>query len=391
MAEMTKRRSGIAGKIIYTFLLLVFLVFLSGVALIWLGRVYDYAEQYELSRPAKAIDAYVEAVNRDRWNDGIARAVAAMPHEAQSDEEIRDFVQGKLSAGVTAVRKGGTGDSDSLSYSLRCDGWEIGSVTMVEDPLFQSSVDFDQLPWTLVRHFLPGILEWGTTPWVVSEDSYDFSRLYDSIEVTVPESYSVYLNGRLLGPEFIVEDGIHYSFYEDYYYFLPTLPTKVRYRFDNMIGQIEPVIVDEAGNTVTLDESLGDYQFLRPIDEGVMERLRALMKPFTEKYLYFRSGILKENSLNALNALLPYLTPGSDIESRGRDALDGLGWAKTSTFSITDYRFNGVLPLVNNLYICSVTATTDTYTYGKGNVTDVIDLQVICYDNGEQALAYRVD
>ena len=390
MAVKTKRRSGIFGKILYTFILLIFFAFLASAALIWLGRVYDYAEQYELSRPARTIDAYVEAVNRDRWNDGIARAVAAMPHEAQSDDEIREFVQEKLSSGISAVRKAGT-DTSSIGYSLRCDGREIGSVTLVEDPYFQSKVDFDKLPWPLVRRFLPGILEWGMTPWIVSEDSYDFTNLYNSVEITVPATYSVYLNGTLLGSEYIVEDNIHYSFYEKYYNDLPMLPTKVRYRFDNVIGEVESVIVDDQGNTVTLDESLGDYQFIRPVDPETRARLEEMMEQFTEKYLRFRSGVLGANSIAALNDLKPYLTPSSDIEVRGRDALDGLSWAKTTSFRMTDFKFNGALPLVNGLYVCSVTATTDTYVTGKGEVNDVIELQVIVYDDGETPLAYRVD
>ena len=53
--------------------------------------------------------------------------------------------------------------------------------------------------------------------------------------------------------------------------------------------------------------------------------------------------------------------------------------------------FNGVLPLANNCYVCGVTATTDTYTYGKGEVTDIIPLSVIVYDDGSTTLAFKVN
>ena len=386
---MSKRRKGLLGKFIYTLLLLAFMAALSYVAYTWLLRVNDYAEQYELSRPSKAVDSYLETLNRDRWNDGVARAIQRMPHEAQTDEEIKAFVQDKLAAGVTAVRKSGLTDTGSQSYSLRCNNREIGSMTIVEDQSYQGKVNLEQQPWLLVKKLLPGILEWGLKPWVVASDEFDFTNLYNSVEITVPSSYSVYINGRPLGEEYIVERDIHYDVYEPYYNDLPILPTKVTYRFDNAIGAVQPQIRDEDGNEVQIDPTRGDIQFIKPVDEETQARLMNLMQPFTEKYLIFRSGAT--DSMTALNNLKPYIIPGSDIDKRAQDALDGLSWAHTSSFKMSDYKFNGILPLANGVYVCNVTATTDTYTYGKGEVTDILELSVICYDDGSTTLAFQVN
>ena len=95
MAGKSKKRRRILGRFIYTMLLLAFMAVLTYGAYTWLTRVYDYAEQYELSRPQKAVDAYLETLNRDKWNDGLERAITQMPHETQSDEEIKAFVQSK--------------------------------------------------------------------------------------------------------------------------------------------------------------------------------------------------------------------------------------------------------------------------------------------------------
>lgn len=386
---MSNRRKGLLGKFIYTLLLLAFMAALSYVAYTWLLRVNDYAEQYELSRPSKAVDSYLETLNRDRWNDGVARAIQRMPHEAQTDEEIKAFVQDKLTAGVTAVRKSGLTDTGSQSYSLRCNNREIGSMTIVEDQSYQGKVNLEQQPWLLVKKLLPGILEWGLKPWVVASDEFDFTNLYNSVEITVPSSYSVYINGRPLGEEYIVERDIHYDVYEPYYNDLPILPTKVTYRFDNAIGAVQPQIRDEDGNEVQIDPTRGDIQFIKPVDEETQARLMNLMQPFTEKYLIFRSGAT--DSMTALNNLKPYIIPGSDIDKRAQNALDGLSWAHTSSFKMSDYKFNGILPLANGVYVCNVTATTDTYTYGKGEVTDILELSVICYDDGDTTLAFQVN
>ena len=389
MAGKSKKRRRILGKFVYTMLLLALMAVLAYGAYTWLTRVYDYAEQYELSRPQKAVDAYLETLNRDKWNDGMARAVSQMPHETQSDEEIKAFVQSKLTDNIIAVRKSGATDSGMLSYSLRCANREIGSMSITEDQNYRGKVNLDEMPWPLVSRFLPGILEWGLKPWVVSGDSFDFTNLYSSMEITVPSTYSVYLNGTPLGEEYIVADGIHYDIYEDYYYDLPNLPTKVTYRFDNVIGDVDVEIRDEDGNVVNIDPNKGDVQFVKPVDEETQQRLMALMEPFTEKYLVFRSGAT--DSGLALANLKPYIIPGSDIDKRAQNALDGLSWAHTNSFKLTDYKFNGVLPLMNGCYVCSVTATTDTYTYGKGEVTDIMELNVIVYDDGETTLAFQVN
>ena len=389
MAGNKKRRMRALTNILYTLILLAYTAVIAFMGVTWLSRVNDYAEQYELSRPAKAVDAYLETINRDRWNDGIARAVAAMPHEAQTDEEIKAFVQNRLSGGVTAVRKSGVTDNDVIGYSLRCDGREIGSMSIAEDQSYRGKVDLDELPWTLVSRFLPGILEWGLKPWTVVEDSFDFTNLYTSVEITVPSTYTVSINGTVLGPEYIIEDGIHYDVYDKYYYDMPDLPTKVTYRFDNAIGLVEPEIRDEDGNVVVVDAARGDIQFVRPVDEETLQRLEAFMLPFTDKYLAFRSGA--GDSGTALAALKQYIIPNSDIYRRAEDAMDGMSWAHTASYKMTDFRFNGALPLMNGVYICDVTATTDTYTYGKGEVEDVINLSVIVCDFGEAILAYQVN
>lgn len=386
---MSKRRKLLFGKFIYTLLLLAYMIALVYIGYTWLERVNDYAEQYELSRPQKAVDAYLEVLNRDKWNSGMDSVIHNMPHEVQSDEEVKTVVQEQLAGGITAVRRSGTNDAGVLGYSLRCGGREIGTMSIVEDQNYRGKVNLNEMPWPLVKRFLPGILEWGFKPWVFHSDNFDFSNLYSSVEITVPSTYSVYLNGRQLSNEYIVAEGIHYDVYEDYYYDLPMLPTKVTYRFDNIIGEVPTEIRDEDDNIVNIDPTKGDIQFIKPVDDEIQQRIVNLMRPFTEKYLLFRSGTT--DSVSALNNLKPYIIPGSDIEKRAQDALDGLSWAHTISYKLTDFEVNGILPLANNCYVCNVTATTDTYTYGKGEVTDIIPLSVIVYDDGATTLAFKVN
>ncbi len=389
MARRSNRRRGLFGKFLYTLILLAYTGAIAFTGFTWLMRINDYAEQYELSRPQKAVDSYLEALNRDQWNDGMQRAVESMPHEAQTDEEIKAFVQSRIAGGVTAVRKAGGSENGSITYSLRSNGQEFGTMSIAEDVNYQGKLNLDEMPWPLVQRFLPGILEWGLKPWYVTGDSFDFTSLYNALEIIVPSTYSVYINGTLLGSEYIVEEGIHYDVYEDYYYDLPTLPTKVMYRYDKVIGNVQTEILDENGTPFTVDPNQGDLQFVKAPDEYTQQRLMNLMENFTEKYLLFRSGAT--DSMTALNNLKPYIIPNSDIDKRAQNALDGLSWAHTSSFKMVDYRYNWTLPLTNGCYVCNVSATTQTYTYGKGEVSDEMNLSVIVYDDGQTTLAFKVN
>ena len=347
-------------------------------------------------------DAAREALENNNWDlidtiivlDKQGRVVedAAASNDANAPKPVRAIDASKAGKKLKNALKWVLGiikKGEAIRIGICRGEEEIGSLSITDDQNYRGKVNLDEMPWPLVSRFLPGILEWGLKPWVVSGDSFDFTNLYSSMEITVPSTYSVYLNGKPLGEEYIVADGIHYDIYEDYYYDLPNLPTKVTYRFDNVIGDVNVEIRDEDGNVVNIDPNKGDVQFVKPVDEETQQRLMALMEPFTEKYLVFRSGAT--DSGLALANLKPYIIPGSDIDKRAQNALDGLSWAHTNSFKLTDYKFNGVLPLMNGCYVCSVTATTDTYTYGKGEVTDIMELNVIVYDDGETTLAFQVN
>ena len=218
------------GARIYTFFLVLYGLAIIAAACYGLLMVWTYAEEYEYTRPHHALDSYLEKINRERWSDGMEKAVAAMPHETQTDEEIKAFIQDKLSAGITAVRKGG--NAESSIYSLRCGGREIGTVTIDEDTSYRSRIDTTQKPWSL--------LQWRLYPWKVAGETFDFNALYNSMEVTVPKDYQVYINGVRLGEEYIVERDIPYDNYQKMYYqFRSNMPTNVKYRFDHIIGEAE--------------------------------------------------------------------------------------------------------------------------------------------------------
>ena len=370
---MAKAYSKKRSRLLYIVALGCWTVLLIAAAVYGLRLAWQYAEEYEDARPNHAIDAYVDQLNTELWNDGVARAVSSMVSETQSEEQVKALVQEHLRSGVSAVRKGSTGGEEhTVTYSLRCEGEEIGSVSIMEDSAYLNYVQFGMLPWK------------------VSDDSFNFDRFYSGVEVVVPAEYSVWINGVQLGEDCIVERDIPYDVFADYYRYWDTLPTKVKYSYDRVLGEAELVIRNEHGDVVTIDESRGDEQFLTPFPQDQIQRYYNFCDPFTRQYLTYTAGLSNRAESNYA-ALVPYLLPESDLAGRMFDALDGLSWGHTASIEIQDIRINSILPLVDGYAVCDVSADVKTFTYGKGEETRTTNFRLITYDDGAKILGESIE
>lgn len=326
----------------YFLFLLVYILIVLGVIAFFMTKVWGFAEEYEAARPAHTMDAYVEDLNQNLWNDQVAQAIADMPHEVQSDEECAQVVKNMLSAGISYARTASTGSADSINYALRCGDKVIGKVTLIEDSSLADQVKYDMLPW------------------IVSSEEFDFTGLYSSVEVTVPKSYTVMLNGTALGSEYIIEDNIQFDLLKDYYSSYPKLPVMVTYRYEHIIGELEPVILDDHGNEVLLDESRGQEQFLNNCSDAELAKLTDFTERFAERYQSYNAGIGDDPATVYVNRLAGYIMPGSDLEFRMKAAQDGLGWAHTNSINIEYTILNSAVSFGEGVYLCDYSSAFTT-------------------------------
>lgn len=326
----------------YFLSLLVYILIVLGVIAFFMTKVWGFAEEYEAARPAHTMDAYVEDLNQNLWNDQVAQTIADMPHEVQSDEECAQVVKNMLSAGISYARTASTGSADSINYALRCGDKVIGKVTLIEDSSLADQVKYDMLPW------------------IVSSEEFDFTGLYSSVEVTVPKSYTVMLNGTALGSEYIIEDNIQFDLLKDYYSSYPKLPVMATYRYEHIIGELEPVILDDHGNEVLLDESRGQEQFLNNCSDAELAKLTDFTERFAERYQSYNAGIGDDPATVYVNRLAGYIMPGSDLEFRMKAAQDGLGWAHTNSINIEYTILNSAVSFGEGVYLCDYSSAFTT-------------------------------
>ena len=368
MTRSEKRRRS---SRIYWACLIIYTVLITAAAVFALTMVWTYAEEYEQSRPNNTMDKYVATLSENLWGDGIQESVSNMAHEVQSDEEVAEHVKAMLKDGISYVRKGSAEGSGSVAYSLRCNGNEFGSVTLVEDESYADSVKFGMLPWK------------------IDSEEFDFNGLYGSVDIVVPRSYQVFLNDVQLGQEYIVEEGIPYDVLSDYYDEFEGLPTKVKYQYDHAIGELEFVVKNENGEVIVIDETQDDSQFINPCNEYELDRLSSFTAGFVVNYLKYTSGVV--DPLYGYGILKDYLVEGADLDQRMTNAMDGLSWAHTVSIQVNSSSLNSALALGDGFYICDISSSATTFAYGHGEVESISNMRVIVVDDGDRVRAISLE
>ncbi len=370
---MTKKRK--TGSVVYWIFLFLYTIALLAVVVFGLKILWDFALVYEDSGSDKVIKAYTENLQKNFLDEGVLSTLAQMPHEYQTDEEVSEYVKQIFSGAIEYYESDTESSSDTKTYMLVCDNRCFGNVTLVKDSTKDAT-------YSVYGYELP--LPWDLRPWIVSKEEFDFNGLYTSIEVTIPETYTVLLNGKTLTLDYITERDIKYDVLENYYDIVPNLPTKVKYKYDNVIGNIEPVIQNENGEVVVIDSEKDDSQFIESCGSEQLTRLDAFCKDFTYEYLKYISGI---NKGAGYGNLAPYLQSGSDLDQRMQQNQDGLGWAHTTSFNLDSYSLQGAISLGEGYCVCSIVADTTTYTTGQGEVKNTSELNVLVYDSGSEIKA----
>ena len=351
-----KKRSGV-GTAIYVALLTLWILFLAAVCLYILSQVWAYASVYDKTLQEPVIEAYMTKLRENVWDDSIAATVAAMPHPVQSDEEVSTLVKDMLlNDELSYVEKQGFTRGDSITYNLLCGENVFGEVTLREDTSKNLVKDVN-LPDIVIGALAKmGVaIQPELYSWKVAEESFDFSGLYSSVSATVPESYTVTLNGVTLDDGYIVEKDIHFDNLESYYYRYDNLPTKVTYQFDSLMGHLDPVIYDENGQEITIDEEAGDAQFLKPVDSETRSKLEEHLKAFSDAYLNLSAST--GDPVTAYARLEPYIEAGGELDKTLRQVFLIGDWSHNSYYQFQGFELLNAYSLGPDCYVAEYKAS----------------------------------
>ena len=390
MAKTRNKRKSGAGTAIYVVILTLWILAIAAVCLYILSQIWAYASVYDETLVEPVIEGYVADLRENLWDDDIAATVEAMPHPAQSNEEVRELVREILMTDeINYTQKAGAVSGNRITYYLLCGENAFGEVTVAEDTS-RNLVEKVNIPSPVVGALAKmGVaIQPELYPWKVAEEHFDFSGLYSSITVTAPANFRVMLNGVTLGEENIIERDIHFDNLEPYYYRYDNLPTKVTYQFDNIMGHLDPVIYDEAGNVVTVDPDKDDSQFMTPVDNATMERIRVHIDGFSDAYLHLSASTGDPNE--PYSRLLNYIEPGSEMDNTLKQIFLIGDWSHNTYYQYKGSEVINAWSLSGNCYLVDYYARA-TVNQPAGPVDLERHLRSIVDDSGDHMITATID
>ena len=368
------------GRVVYTALLLIFASMLIAIAVIGLNDWQKYLVAYEKSQPDVVVADYVESLKSTEWKKQVSQAVEKMQHPFQSNEECETIVNQMLGDTIQYRRATG-GSQDTYIYNVYCNGNLVG----------QFQIERDKSQMNRINIGIIEILSHSDTfwfiqdreslcPWVVTGDSFDISgfTFTSSVSVTVPSNYSVQLNGKTVGTEYITERNIKYDILEPYYNEYPGLPTKVKYTINNIFGTLQPVIYDQQGNIFTIDPDKDDSQFMESCSEDEIKALSEFAKAFVDPYARFTGT---KNIWGNYGDLKQYVKDGSDLHKRMDLFIEGgADYMNFYAVTINDVHIDSVYSLGGGFYVINVSYSTTNYAeYKTVNETNTKKI-IACWD-----------
>ena len=303
---------------------------------------WGFIEAYELSRPQIAIDAYMDQLSKEHIVDSSMDVAALADANLQSREECREILMEALEEDITYARKASACTEDKQVFVLRSGKQVVGSFEIVTGE--------------------PD--EYGFKPWHFSAESFDMNFLMgtETVTITVPEGYPVYVNGVELDESYrIGQTAEQFPELKDYYekYDLPmfVLNTYQAGPFLNRDYVIEAK--DPQGNPFIYDESFDKYQVIHNCSSDEEAQLKAFLEKFLHVYVIF-AGCANDAPLANYDNVMKYVVSGSNLQSRMEQALEGMQFSQSRGDSVAGFDVHHYVRLSEGVYLCDVTYKVDT-------------------------------
>lgn len=328
------------GNLVFAICMVVYAIIFIAAAAIFLNWFWGFIQGYELSRNKVTIQNYMEQLTDEYILDNASGLIGQIDHNIQSEEACEAVILDVLSTDVTYARKSSECTDTKQVYMLRCGTQVIGSFTI-------TAGEAD---------------EYGFAPWTVTEESFDFSFLLSTpLSVTAPEGYSVYVNGVKLDEQYISEEeSLPFPVLEELYgdYDLPEF-TKLTYEAGPFLGELEMTVADPEGEPFTMDENTDLDAFADNCTDAEIHALSDFVDDFIHRYVVF-TGCANDARFQNYNNLAELVVIGSDLDSRLKNALDGLQFAQSRGDKIAGITVYHYVNIGGGKYLVDLNYLVDT-------------------------------
>ena len=320
-----------------------------------------YAVAYERSQITDYLQAYESSMTADPPREACLAALEALrPGTSESEENIRWMKE--LLGEASFVKLSDRSSAELAVYGIRAREEQIGTVS-----------------------FRPGEdLGFGRSSWVLADEEYDFSAFTHSLNFTVPEDYSVRVNGVTLGKEYIVERDIPYEMLAECYEHFDGLPHMVRYESGSWLGDAEVEVLNAAGE-VQSEDQLRESVYLDNCPEHIRQMAEVFMPEFIDAYVVFTANLYGA-SYNNFMQLRNYVLGESDLHIRMRQAIESFGYTTTHEAEVVSMQINALTELGDDRYLADVSYSTRITGSSDPVVTDE-HIRVVLYEHKDYLLA----
>ena len=382
--QKTRKRKTKVGTIVYAVLMVLWaLALCAGIYYVWTS-VQTFGGYWESAQVTPKVDAYIEKLRTEIWEDGengIVKTISEMEHPYQTDEECVQILKDILGGDFRCVPGISDTTSNRKTYDLLSGRSKFGQVYVTQYPFEPQENKF--VNW--------GIEKFSLYPWEVDGVDFYLDGLYTTFDITVPESFTVLLNGHPLTEENIVETGIRYDVLSAYYDEFDGLPTKVKYHAEKLFGKADYQLLDRNGQPAQIDPERDDSQFIEPVSQDLIERFNGFSEQFVRRYLDFVSGT--GDVWYKYGVLQGYVLKGSDLADRlDRTLSSYLEFMHASNFNFNGCTLNSVTPLGNDIYVLDVSADAGSQMpAGYVKVHRDMKIYIKYYPDKDEAFAFSVE
>ena len=342
MAEMAEKRTKKRrGNGFLWFMILYGVVFLAAIAL-GLRWFWGYMDAYEASRPHTAVNAYMDSLTTDKILENSKDILEQVDLRLQNEDYCLGYLRDALKGEITYARKASACTETEQTYVLRRGNQVIGSFVIATTPADR----------------------YGFTPWALREENFDLAYLMsgETLSVTVPSGFSVFVNGVELDESYISEENTrHYEVLEDFYgsYDLPELLMQT-YQAGPFLGEPPTLeILDRDGQPFVMDENFDENVLISVKDEEEIRNLDEFTSDFLKSYVQF-AGCANRNPEGNLKKILTYVVPESNLAQRMKKALDGLDFAQSRGDQLKDILIKHYIALPEGRWLLDVTYKVET-------------------------------
>lgn len=352
---MEKKKHGLSGFARGLLLYILIAVLLGAAAL---AALTLYLDAFEQSRPVMAVRAYLQDAREGRLDYTWGYTLAQMDTRIQTEEEALAFAQALL--GGASCRELLT-DTEGLSRFGLYDenGFRFATLSLKQS----------------------GEERWGFRSWKVSEVSTALDGYTHSISLTLPEDYSVELNGVVLDKRFVAEQGIGYDQLAACAELVSPLPTMQRWEIGPCLTETSVRVLDREGREVP-EEERETLRYLDTCMKEDRERLSAFIEEYLNVYLPY-AGDLRGGGISWWSELSHKIVRGGELEERLLQARKGFGYGNTNDIDLLGCDYVFFCDLREGHYLVDFAYTTETEgLHGKVEETNYLRLLIADTEKG---------